>query len=269
MIKVNGLTDPEVIDALYRASSAGVPIDLVVRGVCCLRPGVPGLSENIRVRSIVGRFLEHSRIYRFGGNGGRPIAILIGSADLMERNLDRRIEALFPVDDPELQGRMVEVLDLNLADDTNSWASRATAPGSGFSAAPARVCSAGFRISRESVHAAGANPRLFAAAQFSSLSSGRFPMGGRPRYRCGSGLPDQPCAVCRSCVSAAGVGGCRGGDVTNLLDALPETVHRLESQGQVAPPTDRDGQPEIHQPVSENRDGGDPLVRLRTRSESG
>jgi polyphosphate kinase len=120
-IKVNGLTDPEVIDALYRASSAGVPVDLVVRGVCCLRPGVPGLSETIRVRSIVGRFLEHSRIYRFGGMHDRPLTLLLGSADLMERNLDRRIELLFPVGDPELQARLLEVLDLNLADDTNSW----------------------------------------------------------------------------------------------------------------------------------------------------
>ncbi len=120
-IKVNGLTDPEVIDALYRASAVGVPIDLVVRGVCCLRPGVPGLSETIRVRSIVGRFLEHSRIYRFGGSDERPLTILLGSSDLMERNLDRRIEVLFPVTDVELQARVLEVLDLNLADDTNSW----------------------------------------------------------------------------------------------------------------------------------------------------
>ena len=120
-IKVNGLTDPEVIDALYRASAAGVPIDLVVRGVCCLRPGVPGLSETIAVRSIVGRFLEHSRIYRFGGTGERPLTLLLGSSDLMERNLDRRIELLFPVTDPELQARLLEVLELNLADDTNAW----------------------------------------------------------------------------------------------------------------------------------------------------
>jgi polyphosphate kinase len=120
-IKVNGLTDPEVIDALYRAASVGVPIDLVVRGVCCLRPGVPGLSETIRVRSIVGRFLEHSRIYRFGGTEERPLTLLLGSSDLMERNLDRRIEVLFPVTDVELQARVLEVLDLNLADDTNSW----------------------------------------------------------------------------------------------------------------------------------------------------
>ena len=120
-IKVNGLTDPDIIDSLYRASVAGVPIDLVVRGVCNLRPGVPGLSDTIRVRSIVGRFLEHSRIYRFGGTTGRPLTLLMGSADLMERNLDRRIEVLTPVTDPELQARLLEVLDLNLADDTNSW----------------------------------------------------------------------------------------------------------------------------------------------------
>jgi polyphosphate kinase len=120
-IKVNGLTDPDIIDSLYHASVAGVPIDLVVRGVCNLRPGVPGLSDTIRVRSIVGRFLEHSRIYRFGGTGTRPLTLLMGSADLMERNLDRRIEVLVPVLDPELQARLLEVLDLNLTDDTNSW----------------------------------------------------------------------------------------------------------------------------------------------------
>jgi polyphosphate kinase len=119
-IKVNGLTDPEVIDAFYRASGAGVPIDLIVRGVCSLRPGVAGLSETIRVRSIVGRFLEHSRIYRFGGTT-QPVTLLMGSADLMERNLDRRIELLAPVTDSELQARLLEVLDLDLADDTNSW----------------------------------------------------------------------------------------------------------------------------------------------------
>jgi polyphosphate kinase len=120
-VKVNGLTDPEVIDALYRASSAGVPIELVVRGVCCLRPGVPGLSETISVRSVVGRFLEHSRIYRFGGVGRRPLTLLLGSSDLMERNLDRRIELLFPITHPELQARVLEVMELVLADDTNAW----------------------------------------------------------------------------------------------------------------------------------------------------
>ena len=121
VIKANGLTDPDIIDALYRAAAAGAPIDLVIRGVCCLRPGVPGLSDTITVRSIVGRFLEHSRIYRFGGAHGRALKLFVGSADLMERNLDRRIEVLFPVDNPELQARLVEVLDLNLADDMFSW----------------------------------------------------------------------------------------------------------------------------------------------------
>jgi polyphosphate kinase len=121
VIKVNGLDDPAIIDALYAASAAGVPIDLVVRAICCLRPGVPGLSETIQVRSIVGRFLEHSRIFSFGGVGNRPEVMLIGSADLRRRNLDRRIEATVPVVDPELRGRLREVLDLLLADDSQAW----------------------------------------------------------------------------------------------------------------------------------------------------
>ncbi|MCL4413501.1 MAG: polyphosphate kinase 1 [Acidimicrobiales bacterium] len=121
VLKVNGLTDPEIIDALYGASQAGVPIDLIVRGICCLRPGVAGLSPTIRVRSIVGRFLEHSRILCFGGGEATPAKTLIGSADLMERNLDRRIEVLTPVTDAGLQARVSEILALDLADDTNSW----------------------------------------------------------------------------------------------------------------------------------------------------
>ena len=121
-IKVNGLTDPGVIDALYAASQAHVRIDLLVRGLCCLRPGVPGLSETITVRSIMGRFLEHSRIFRFGDPGGeRPVRYTIGSGDLMERNLDRRIEVMVPVLDAELRARLEETLQLGLADDTNAW----------------------------------------------------------------------------------------------------------------------------------------------------
>jgi polyphosphate kinase len=120
-IKVNGLDDVVVIDALYRASQAGVPIDLIVRGICCLRPGVPGLSETVRVRSIVGRFLEHSRILRFGGAAGRPAGYYIGSADLRRRNLDRRVEAMIPVADPDAVSRLEEILTINLADDVQSW----------------------------------------------------------------------------------------------------------------------------------------------------
>jgi polyphosphate kinase len=129
MFKLNGLTDADMIDALYRASGAGVQIDLAVRGLCRLRPGIPELSENIRVRSIVGSFLEHSRIYRFGGapadpaaGPGLPLQIYIGSADLMGRNLDRRVEVVVPVHDPELQARLFEILDLVFADETNAWA---------------------------------------------------------------------------------------------------------------------------------------------------
>ena len=122
IMKMNNLVDVPMIDALYAASCAGVEIDLVVRGICCLRPGVPGMSERIRVRSIVGRFLEHSRIFYFanGEAPGRP-AWYFGSADLMPRNLDRRVEAVAPVDDPELRQRLQEVLDVNLADDELAW----------------------------------------------------------------------------------------------------------------------------------------------------
>jgi polyphosphate kinase len=119
VFKLNHLVDAKVIDALYEASQAGVRIDLVVRGVCCLRPGVPGLSENIRVRSIVGKYLEHSRIFRFGS--GENVEYLIGSADMMPRNLNSRVEAVTPILDPRIQARLEEVLRVNLGDDLLAW----------------------------------------------------------------------------------------------------------------------------------------------------
>jgi len=117
--KLNALTEPAIIQSLYRASQAGVEIDLIVRGVCCLRPGIHGVSERITVRSIIGRFLEHSRVYCFANDGQREI--YCGSADWMNRNLFRRVEVAFPVESPELQARVADELAIYLADDTQAW----------------------------------------------------------------------------------------------------------------------------------------------------
>ncbi|MCA1992885.1 MAG: polyphosphate kinase 1, partial [Coleofasciculus sp. S288] len=117
--KMNALIDPQLIRTLYEASQAGVQIDLIVRGMCCLRPGIEGVSDNIRVISIIGRYLEHSRIFHFHNKGQEEV--FIGSADWMPRNLDRRVEAVTPVEDPDSATQLKEILSILLADNRQAW----------------------------------------------------------------------------------------------------------------------------------------------------
>lgn len=138
--RMNALVDPQVILALYRASGDGVQIDLLVRGICALRPGIAGVSDNIRVRSIIGRFLEHPRVYCFG-NDGQP-QLYCSSADWMERNFFRRVEVAFPILDPALRDSVIADLQLYLQDDMQSWAlqpdggyQRVSPPGGGSTCA--------------------------------------------------------------------------------------------------------------------------------------
>jgi polyphosphate kinase len=118
-IKVNSIVDEAIIDALYRASNAGVPVELVVRGICSVTPGVAELSENIRVRSILGRYLEHSRIFSFANNGDPQV--FLGSSDMMHRNLDRRVEALIRITSPEHLRELDRLFTLSMSDGTSSW----------------------------------------------------------------------------------------------------------------------------------------------------
>ena len=120
-IKVNGLTDPTIIDALYEASIAGVEVRLIIRTLCCLRPGVPDLSENISVHSVVGEFLEHSRMFSFGQRDSDNYSVFMGSADLMERNLDRRVEVIVPLLDAAIRDEVEEFFDVTWRDDTHTW----------------------------------------------------------------------------------------------------------------------------------------------------
>ena len=117
--KMNSLTDPRIIEEFYQASQAGVKIEMVIRGICCLKPGLEGVSENIRVVSLVGRFLEHARIFAFGE--GEDEKIYLGSADLMQRNIDRRVETVFPLREARHRQKIRRLMDLQLNDTANSW----------------------------------------------------------------------------------------------------------------------------------------------------
>jgi polyphosphate kinase len=178
---MNALVDADVIEALYRASQAGVPITLLVRGVCCLRPGVPRVSETIEVRAIIDRFLEHGRVFYFS-NGGRA-ETYIGSADWMPRNFHRRVEAMIPVEDPALRTRLLDILELQLEDNVKAWSLRSdgkyerVTPKPGRP--PLRSQSKFIEMTRDRVKAAEA-----------AATSGRFSLGTLSRPKVDTHLTD-------------------------------------------------------------------------------
>jgi polyphosphate kinase len=152
VMKMNSLVDARCIRALYKASQAGVPVRLSVRGICCLRPGVPGVSDNITVVSVVGRFLEHARIYSF--HRGEERHYWLGSADLMPRNLDTRVELLAPVEDQSLRAGLQDTLDRSLADDTFAW----ELDSDGWARRPGRERSAHEELMERAAQRAAADP---------------------------------------------------------------------------------------------------------------
>ena len=156
--KLNSLVDRRTIEALYRASQAGVPIDLIIRGICCLRPGQPGLSENIRVRSVVDRFLEHSRVIVFGEGEGQQV--YLSSADWMPRNFERRVEVMFPVEAPELRRRIVdEILPVYLRDNQRA---RVLQPDGSYLPTPIKAGEGIHRSQQELMHLADGETPLIA-----------------------------------------------------------------------------------------------------------
>ena len=186
---MNALVDEDVIEALYRASQAGVPITLLVRGICCLRPGVPRVSETIEVKAVIDRYLEHGRIFHFS-NAGKD-EVYISSADWMPRNFHRRVECMVPIEDPGIRARLIDILQVQIADNVKAWTLRSDGkyervqakPG----AQPLRAQARFIEMTRDRLKAAEA-----------AASTGRFRLGVLPRPKLQSKPVEQPRRVPRS-----------------------------------------------------------------------